>query len=701
MPSKIIEYYLQNDDFSDPESLYRYYKKAFESKAKHALDYFGHPIPGLDMDPKRIRRRLDASYRNVAAAKEMINDAFHEYPGAVSFEKEWADLNSDITTAYDAVNNRTSLIQAAALWICDTLRKDGRLWKCEKEILPEVSEDDLFDMPHSFLATDMNYDNEIINKVIHVIIHRNDDCRVYQSKGDIERYLIDEATVRNKQFQDVPSRRRFENLLECIGKETIEEAVNAFREKYWQLARIVFDSMDKLNSRLYAQYRKHDAIASEVNSMKKDSSEAELLETIIKKMLQHKGYIDPIDLKLRPQMEEFFAKTVDIANIRSTIDDIQERRKAVYDCLFEYITTNDKDRESLYPKKLIEQMKDFRIEDPYRLSFALLYLCDRGDDLIWMYYFGTVLTEMIKDTLPWRYDFDFDSIDLVHEAQENKEGSFFDALYELKYTDAEETEEDEVATLFSAAQLMYQYTGCVAPRNMSSFNFMKDIFESSGVDEHTAEIAMTAMNFMYAADTRYESYPEEKEETDEKPVEGESAEKQLEELKKELSVLRKENRMLRELSHKEQKKAKQLEEKLTAQSESANADSYELARLRELAFSLQSIDDTAEDSSIRFPYENQKRIVVCGGHDTFIKQMKTLLIGDVRYLNNVRINEDIIRGTDHVWLQTNAISHSEYYKVVSLCRKNNIPFNYFLYASARKCAEQIYIQEHSEEQSKR
>ena len=656
------------------------------------------------MDPKRIRRRLDATYGNISAAREKINDAYHEYPGALSFEKEWAELNSDISSAYDILNNQTSLIQAAALWICDTLREAVTLRKCEKEILPDVSEDDLFDMPHSFFATDMNYDNEIINKVIHVIIHRNDDCRVYRSKGDIERYLIDEAMLRNKQFQDVPSRRRFESLLELIGEETIQEAVNAFREKYWQLARIVFDSMDKLNSRLYTQYRKHDAIAAEVNSMMKDSSEAELLETIIKKMLQHKGYIDPIDLKLRPQMEEFFAKTVDIANIRSTIDDIQERRKAVYDCISEYMTADGKVRESLYPKKLIEQMKDFRIDDPWQLSFALLYLCDRGDDLIWMYYFGTALTEMIRDTLPWRYDYDFDSFDMIREAEENKDGSFFDELYELKYTDQEEWEEDEPGMLSSAAQLMYQYTGCVPPRNMSRFNFMKSIFDASGLDEHTAEIAMTAMNFMYAADTRYESYPEEMkepEETDEKPAAGESAEKQLEEMKKELSVLRKENRMLRELSHKEQKKAKQLEEKLTAQNESANADSYELARLRELAFSLQSIDDTAEDSSIRFPYENQKRIVVCGGHDTFIKQMKILLNGEVRYLNNVRINEDIIRGAEHVWLQTNAISHSEYYKVISLCRKNNIPFNYFLYASARKCAEQIYIQEHSEEQSKR
>ena len=697
MPSNKIEYYLENDDFSDSESLYRYYKKTFESKAKNALDVFGHLIPELDMDQKRIRRRLDASYRNISLAREMIGDAYHEYPGAVSFEKEWAELNSSLNRSYDELNNRTSLIQAAALWICDTLRESGKLAKCEREILPQLSEDDLYDMSHSFFATDMNYDNEIINKVIYVIIHRNDDCKTYKPKGDIERCFIDEAMLRNKQFQDVPSRNTFESLLDLIGKQEIDEAVNAFREKYWQLARIIFDSMDKLNGRLYEQYRKHDSLAAEVNALTKNKEHNELFETLLKKVLQSKGFIDSKNAQLSPELERAFKKSAEASGIRKVIKEINEDREAVYDCIGEYMSTSGKFREGIYPKKLIEQMKDFRIDDPYQLSFALLYLCDRGDDLIWMYYFGTVLTHMIIDTLPWRYDYDFESMDLINESEENKDKSFFDSLNEMKYTEEAESEEDDLGILYNAAQLMYQYTGCVAPRNMSRFNFMKDIFDGYGVDEHTQQIAMTAMNFMYAADTRYESYPEETEEKEERPEQTENTEELINTYKKEISLLRKENRMLRELSHKEQKKAKQLEDKLNAQTESASADNYELARLRELAFSLQNAEETKEDTSIRFPYENRKKIVVCGGHDTFIKQMKTLLSGDVRYLNNVRINEDLIRSADYVWLQTNAISHSEYYKVINLCRKNNIPFSYFLYASARKCAEQIYMQENAEE----
>lgn len=155
--AKTMKFIMENDDFSDSESLYRYYKKAFESRAKSSANFFGHMIPGLDMDQKRVRRRMDAAYRNIALAREMIGDAYHEYPGVVCFEKEWAELNANVASAYDELNNETSLIQAAALWICDILRKTGKLAQCEREILPQISEDDLYDMPQSFFATDMNF----------------------------------------------------------------------------------------------------------------------------------------------------------------------------------------------------------------------------------------------------------------------------------------------------------------------------------------------------------------------------------------------------------------------------------------------------------------------------------------------------------------------------------------------------------------
>ena len=46
-----------------------------------------------------------------------------------------------------------------------------------------------------------------------------------------------------------------------------------------------------------------------------------------------------------------------------------------------------------------------------------------------------------------------------------------------------------------------------------------------------------------------------------------------------------------------------------------------------------------------------------------------------------------------VWLQTNALGHSGYYKVIDIVRRNHIKVCYFSYASAEKCAEQFALED--------
>ncbi len=108
----------------------------------------------------------------------------------------------------------------------------------------------------------------------------------------------------------------------------------------------------------------------------------------------------------------------------------------------------------------------------------------------------------------------------------------------------------------------------------------------------------------------------------------------LKELNDKINSLKRENKSLRESAWREQKKAALLEEKIKAQNSAFEDDRNELARLREILFSMERKDEERPNSQISLPYENKTKIVICGGHDTFIKQIKTLLTGDVRYLNN-------------------------------------------------------------------
>lgn len=52
-------------------------------------------------------------------------------------------------------------------------------------------------------------------------------------------------------------------------------------------------------------------------------------------------------------------------------------------------------------------------------------------------------------------------------------------------------------------------------------------------------------------------------------------------------------------------------------------------------------------------------------------------------------NANMIRAAETVWIQPNALSHANYYKIINIVRQNQIPVYYFGYASAQKCALQL------------
>ena len=65
------------------------------------------------------------------------------------------------------------------------------------------------------------------------------------------------------------------------------------------------------------------------------------------------------------------------------------------------------------------------------------------------------------------------------------------------------------------------------------------------------------------------------------------------------------------------------------------------------------------------------------------------------YINPSSLNFDVtlIKNADVLWLQTNAMPHSLYYKIIDRARNSNIRIKYFSFPSAKKCAVQIYMGE--------
>ena len=54
-------------------------------------------------------------------------------------------------------------------------------------------------------------------------------------------------------------------------------------------------------------------------------------------------------------------------------------------------------------------------------------------------------------------------------------------------------------------------------------------------------------------------------------------------------------------------------------------------------------------------------------------------------------NINIIRSAERIWIQANALSHSQYYRIVDAARQYKKPVRYFTYASASKGAMQVMM----------
>ena len=114
-----------------------------------------------------------------------------------------------------------------------------------------------------------------------------------------------------------------------------------------------------------------------------------------------------------------------------------------------------------------------------------------------------------------------------------------------------------------------------------------------------------------------------------------------------------------------------------------------------MMFSIRNKDsaDSSEmqkECGIKLPYETKKRVVIFGGHETFLKQMKRYL-PSAKFvdIDNVSFNPDIVRNADVIWIQNNRISHSQFWNAVKEARNYSVQVRYFAFASAEKSAMQV------------
>lgn len=422
--------------------------------------------------------------------------------------------------------------------------------------------------------------------------------------------------------------------------------------------------------------------------------------------------------------------------------EIQSIRRAISCFLGTPLTGDEPDSDSHADVvRELELLYQMEIKNPFELCFAFLYLLDSGSPMPWLVPLGMTVLSNVSQFLPWHkfpeysddpfYDDeeDLDEDDAYEDAEdadmeeeedtedsdEEKENS--DSLpkhlfvppdwieeeaklYERKYKYPiynENTDEYEAkdSPLLNFPQFIYSKTQIAIPRSIFWYFNMSDLYEHAGFSADEAKMLEKYMTLSNAIFTKsiLERRLDQHESPEKEKTEEVSAEN-VETTQADVDALKQENRRLKEevkKSHDEKRSLLRETDALKSENESLMKQLAELRTMIRNTDTESGQEQPEHSPIITFPYTPRGRYVVFGGHASWARAVKPLL-ENVRFIDaNAKPNVSLILHADTVWVQSNAIGHSNFYKIVDVVRTHGIKLEYFSYASAEKCAEQLAL----------
>ena len=555
--------------------------------------------------------------------------------------------------------------------------------------------------------------------------------------ADLERVLTDTASAAGLRNSESENRRRFEALMAMLPPEAVRRAEARFKKAFWRWTERYFTCLWPLvretEAHLGALHEiidRHNALREEFIRLILENEKRGEENRKMRRKLQSGKAPSPDVLADMPPLPEpggplhrspvpprdgsLASARLALAADPSTgiLMRTAEKLEAVSD---EYSDAVEKleslsRRESEFSFTLVRDgvmqqrdcLQQFGIgaaadmtrqsfPDPFAYCFALLYLIEQDSDLPWLYGPGAGLMMEVSQVLPWGYlDYDEETDYIVFGDAMAEKPSAMPDWFEPRYTSKDDTDEGPR----SLSQIIYEATGCVMPRDMHRFDPLRKTLSHSGLRGKDALMAMACMTALSHARRRIEIRPGDdyafllgEEEPEQAPPEAPAAPDP-----GETQALREEVRRLKSALHEAESGTRDARRELTALRERAEAERRELADLREVLF-LQEQPAGEQESppdTEDFPYTVRRDTLIFGGHSTWEKAIKPMLTGAVRFIpRDLVFDTSIIRRAEVIWIQTNAISHKQYYRIVDTARQYGKPIRYFACASAAKCARQL------------
>lgn len=689
-------------------------------------------VTRFDYDGPFSKRRADALLDSVESiyARYGHLESPDEHPNTLG--KEWLHLNLAFGS-YSSVEARSYVLLAAAIWMLDRIGPDHDKRRVMFQHLP--TDEDIWEYVHAPDVWDTLHDEDVIDSLLYVLQYRNSDDGELELDGSgMERVLTDSLTAANAHHRDTSCRKNFDTILALIPQEEIDRAVEHFRGCFWAWTDRYFACVKPLIAEIRAQDDKIRTLGEQFNEVR-DTLRLRMIEHDRKMAQQRastrkKSAPNPLLMKspaslpsldistlsgsfghrdysraspdmimaTDPEMREMMTLADKMDRLgtqyNEEVDKIRAMMEKEHRFLIQFIhegCISKEECERQYGAEVADVMNPIAVADPFELCFALLYLIDSGDDMPWLYGAGVGMMNEVAEALPWgvlEYDEEEDRV-VFGDAVAGKPSAMPD-WYERRYVPKKRDVFDFPRSL---AQIIYEETGCIMPRDMHRFDSELKSLGRYGIRGKDALMMLTCMTVLSHARRRTAALNFDHDflrflaEEDGAERTGSSEDEDDEQT----AELRDEIRRLKAALHDSERNARDIRKELDAVRQKESMERRELADLREVVFNSEASDESeVEPEQDVFPYAVTRNTVIFGGHSTWEKAIKPMLTGSVRFISrDLMFDTSIVRNAEVIWIQTNAISHTQYYRVVDTARQYNKPVRYFAYASAAKCAMQL------------
>ena len=629
-----------------------------------------------------------------------------------------------------------------ALFILDELKENQTLYEALL-YLPET-DDELDEIEFPTYFTDSVFPDKIVKSMVFLIKNRDNEHDTYLNHTTVKRtaetvgklydistgitesdFEYDTDSKASKIYQaarQMSYRERMDKILSLLSSETRKKASDHFKEVYFQMLETIFDILSpfykdiaKYHEQLLTQSRAVELIDKEI----KDACAKKKKDPIINKQKPN------CLLVMKPQATMGDTASYSLIHDRGPYaghNDLYYKCDAGYDKLIEiqgktreiekklgevvYYIQNGHNHGFRYTRKFpeLEPMKKLQIGCPYEIAFGYFYLLDRGDNIVWLVETASALLDIAVGYFPWATPTNMTLRNLLEndetvspccdiEPVEHKTISDFEnRFYEKRYTDHYVWTMCNIDKVNSSdlinhnfGQIVFEMGNVVLPRTFTAYDDKpyRGLCKS-GISKKNASLMqlMIETNYLMSQKPNLHLFSDNSEKI---AAQNDDMKNKIERLTEELDEAKNDLCAIRKSLKEEQGRAQQIET-------NAELEHAELIELRELIYKIQNDvehNEPESEKNIALPYTPKRNIVIYGGHATWLKAIRPLLI-------NIRVIEpgtnpdgSLIKNADVVWMQSNAMPHSFYGKIMNIARSQKIPVKYFAYASAEKCARQL------------